>query len=118
MHNGHLESAGATIEYGAANTLFPVEELDATVYQHRDAELALDGTAGAEVVAIAPTSLATSYALSQRPLTAIAVDSLPLAVERELDAVLDAPIDSFELIQVGKWNTESPNHSLAEFADV
>ncbi len=117
MLKGHFQSAGASVEYGAADALFPVEELDAAVDQYRDAELALEGTTGAEVIVIAPTSMATSIALTQRPLTVVAVDSLPTAIKGELDDVLDAPIHSFELIQIGKWNTDSPNSSLAEFSE-
>ncbi|WP_144925282.1 hypothetical protein [Halorubrum salsamenti] len=113
MLKGHFSSAGASIEYGDAKCLFPVGELDATVLQYRDAQLALDGADGASVIVIAPTSLATSYHLTQHTLTAIHVESLPRAVRREIDAAIDA----FELIQVGKWNSDSRNHSLAEFAD-
>ena len=50
-------------------------------------------------------------------LSAIRVESLPGAVRREIDAVIEAPIEGFELIQIGKWNSDSRNHSLAEFAD-
>ena len=117
MLNGHFESAGASIEYGAAGCLFPVEELDATVLQYRDAQLALDDVDGSNVIVVAPTSLATSYFLTQHALTAIRVDSLPTAVRTQIAAALDTRLDTFELIQIGKWNSNSTNHSLAEFAD-
>jgi hypothetical protein len=117
MLKGHFSSAGASVEYGDAKSLFPVGELDATVLQYRDAQLALDGVGGASVIVVAPTSLATSYHLTQHALTAVRVDSLPGAVRREIDAAIEAPIDAFELIQIGKWNSDSRNHSLAEFAD-
>jgi len=42
MLKGHFESAGASIKVGAADCLFPVAELDATVHKYRDAQLALD----------------------------------------------------------------------------
>jgi len=42
MPKGHFESAGASIEYGDAGCLFPVDELGETVRQYRDAQLALD----------------------------------------------------------------------------
>ena len=115
MREGHFHSAAGRVEYGDADVLFPVEELDATVLTHRDAELTLADADGADVIIVAPTSLATSYSLTQRALTAIRVDSLPTDVRTHLDGVLDAPIETFDLIQVGKWNRESPNHSLSEF---
>ena len=117
MLKGNFKSAGASIEYGAAGCLFPVDELDATVFQYRDAQLALDDVDGSDVIVVAPTSLATSYFLTQHALTAIRVDSLSTAVRTQIDAALDARIDTFELIQIGKWNSTSANHSLAEFTD-
>lgn len=118
MPNGHFSSAGASLEYGDARVLFPVDDLDATVYQHRDAEVALANVDGEDVIIVVPTSLATSYLLTQHVLTAIPVDSLCPAVKSELDDTLDDPIQAFELIQIGKWNTDSQNHSLTEFTDV
>jgi len=115
MLEGHFESAGASIEYGAADCLFPVDELDAIVLQHRDAQIALDNADGSDVVVVAPTSLATSYALTQHTLTAIPVENLSTAVRTQLVDALATSVDEFELIQIGKWNTNSQNHSLAEF---
>jgi hypothetical protein len=117
MPEGHFGSAGASIDYGNAAGLFPVDDLDATVLQHRDAQLALDDVDGAEVIVIAPTSLATSYLLGQHALTAIPIESLPPAVRRQLGEEVTAPLDTFDFIQIGKWNTDSPNHSLAEFTN-
>jgi hypothetical protein len=115
MLNGHFRSAEGRVEYGEADVLFPVEDLDATVRTHRDAELALGDADGADVIIVAPTSLATSYALTRHALAAIRVDSLPTDVRTHLDGVLDAPIETFDLIQIGKWNQDSPNRSLSEF---
>jgi hypothetical protein len=115
MLKGHFSSAGASIDYGDAAELFPVDELDATMLQNRDAQLALNDTEGKNVVIVAPTSLATSYFLTQHVLTAIPVNSLSPAVQTALDKALEEPLDAFELIQIGKWNIDSPNHSLAEF---
>lgn len=117
MLKGHFRSAGASIDYGDAAELFPVDELDATVLQNRDAQLALDDVEGKNVVIVAPTSLATSYVLTQHVLTAIPVDSLSPAVQAALDEELEEPLDAFELIQIGKWTADSPNHSLAEFGN-
>ncbi len=117
MPKGHFESAGASIEYGAAGCLFPVDELDATVLQYRDAQLALDDVDGSNIIVVSPASLATSYFLTQHALTAIRVDSLSTAVRTQIAAALDARPDTFDLIQIGKWNSDSANHSLTEFAD-
>lgn len=115
MLKRHFESAGASIGYGAAGCLFPVDELDATVHQYRDALLALDDVDGSNIIVVAPASLATSYFLTQHALTAIPVESLSTAVRTQIAAALDARLDTFELIQIGKWNSDSANHSLVEF---
>jgi hypothetical protein len=117
MTKGHFQSAGASIEHGDASVLFPVEELDATVLQRRDAELALADTDGENVIVIAPTSLASSYFLTQHSLTAIPVDELAPGVRSTVADGLDTPIEGFDLIQIGKWATDSPDHSLAEYTD-
>jgi hypothetical protein len=115
MLNGHFESAGTSVEYGDAGFLFPVDELDGTVLQHRDAQLALAGVDGSDVIVVAPTSLATSYLLTQHTLTVIPVDGLSTAVRARIADEIDASIEAFDLVQIGKWNKDSPNHSLAEF---
>ena len=117
MPKGHFRSAGASIEYGDASVLFPVDNLDATVHQYRDAQRILADIDGSDVIVIAPTSLATSYRLTQHALTAIPVDSLSSETREQLADTLDTPIETFEIIQIGKWTTDSPNHSLAEFTD-
>ncbi|UPV73922.1 hypothetical protein M0R89_15450 [Halorussus limi] len=117
MLKGHFKSAGPSIDYGDAVCLFPVDELDTTVLQYRDAQLALDDVDGSSVIVVAPTSLATSYFLTQHALTAIPVDSLPTGVQTQIDAALETPLDTFEFIQIGKWNSNSSNHSLTEFTD-
>jgi hypothetical protein len=115
MPKGHFESAGASIEYGDAACLFPVDDLDATVFQYRDAQLALNEVDGSNVIVVAPTSLATSYVLTQHALTAVPVESLSTAVQTQLADEIDGSLEAFELIQIGKWNSDSPNHSLTEF---
>ena len=117
MSKGHFYSARASVEYGTAACLFPVDELDATVLQHRDAQLALDAADGDAVIVVSPTSLATGYKLGGHPVTAIRVDSLPTEISSTLDDAVERDIKSFDLIQIGKWNHSSPNHSLAEFTD-
>lgn len=117
MPKEHFESSGASIEYGAAGCLFPVADLDATVLQYRDAQLALEDVDDEGVIVVAPTSLATSYFLTQHGLTAIPVDSLSTAVQPQLANELDDSLDTFEFIQIGKWNRDGPNHSLTEFTN-
>ncbi|MGM0389626.1 MAG: hypothetical protein ACQEP0_14165 [Natrinema limicola] len=117
MLNGHFESSGASIDYGAASCLFPVDELDASVLQYRDAQLALDDVNGSAVIVVTPSSLPTSFFLTQHPLTAIPVDSLSAVVQTQLAEEIDGTLDVFEYIQIGKWNNTNPNYSLAEFTD-
>ena len=117
MSKGHFESAGARIEYEDASSLFPVEELDATTHQYRDAQLALTDVDGDDVILVAPTSMATGYFLTQHVLTAIPVDSLSPSVGSSLDNSLEESIDTFDLIQIGRWHADSTNHSLTEFAN-
>ena len=112
MPKGHFWSAGASIEHGDASVLFPVEELDVTVFQRRDAELALADADGENIIIVAPTSLASSYFLTQHTLTAIPVDEFTTGVRSKLTDALDIPIEGFNLIQIGKWVTDSPDHSL------
>jgi hypothetical protein len=117
MPKEHFKSAEESIPHGDASVLFPVLDLDATVRQHRDAELAFEAVEGSDVIIVAPTSLASSYFLTQHDLTAIHIDTLPEGVESHLDDALDGSIEQFELIQIGKLTAESPNHSLSEFTD-
>ena len=117
MHKGHFTSAAASIDHGDASVLFPVEDLAATVLQHRDAELALDDVDSGDVIVVAPTSMASSYFLTGHALTAIPVAELSAGVRSQLGNTLAAPIETFELIQIGKWTADRPNHSLAEYGD-
>lgn len=117
MYNGHFTSADASIDHGDAGVLFPVDELDATVSQYRDAELVLADVDGEDVIVVSPTGVASGYFLTQHPLTAISVESLPTTIRAQLNNALDTSIGTFEVIQVGKWNRSRANHSLTEFSD-
>jgi hypothetical protein len=117
MPKGHFYSAGVSIEHGDASVLFPIEDLDATVLERRDSELALANADCEEVIVIAPTSLASSYFLTQHVLSAIPVDDIGPRVRSKLADVLAPPIETFDFIQIGKWTSDSPDHSLAEYAD-
>jgi hypothetical protein len=115
MSAGHYFDAGGYISVGAAAPLRPVSALEARVYTHRDAERVLDAVTADEVLVVAPTSLASSYALTQRPLTAIEVTSLRAAVRERLQAGTDTDLNQFEYIQLGRQPTPAQNRSLSEF---
>lgn len=55
--------------------------------------------------------------ITQHTLTAIPVEELGSEVRSKLADKLDTPIETFDLIQIGKWVTDSPDHSLAEYVD-
>lgn len=114
MSAGHFFDAGGYLEYGEAVTLRTVEELQARVYTHRDAECALGDAPADSVLVIRPTGLASSYALTQRPLTAIEIASLDDERREQIDGAVDTDLAQFELIQVGR-TTPAGNRSLAEF---
>ncbi|WP_136689172.1 hypothetical protein [Halorhabdus amylolytica] len=115
MSVGHFTDAGGYIDHGDASVLFPVEEIDAVVHTHRDAELALKGASADSVLVVRPTGFASSYALTQRPLTAIEVSALDDELREHLGEGIDSDLSNFELIQVGKAAAPTNNHSLAEF---
>lgn len=117
MHKGHFTTAGENIDHGDASVLFPVEDLAAKVFQRRDAEIALGDVDSTDVIVVAPTSMASSYFLTGHALTAIPVAELSAEVQSQLGDALAVPIETFELIQIGKWTADSPNHSLAEYGD-
>jgi len=115
MSIAHFFDAGGYLDYGDAAALLPVEELRARVYTHRDAECALSDAPADSVLAIRPTGLASSYALTQRPLTAIEVASLDDKLRNQIDGAVDVDLAQFKLIQVGRATTPAQNRSLAEF---
>jgi hypothetical protein len=115
MSMGHTSDAGGYLEYGEASVLLPVEDLNATVLTHRDAERALENASAETVLAVKPTGLASSYALTQRPLTAIVVASLGDELRERIEEAADADLANFEYIQVGRVTTPAQNRSLAEF---
>ena len=115
MSVAHFFDASGYLDYGDAAALLPVEELRARVYTHRDAECALRDAPADSVLAIRPTGLASSYALTQRPLTAIEVASLDDELRNQIDGAVGVDLAQFELIQVGRATTPAQNRSLAEF---
>ena len=115
MHIEHYTGAGAYLNHGAVIPLLPAEQLTATVYTHRDAERVLTDAPGDRVIAVRPTGLASSYALTQRPLTAVALETLSAQERQVLAEETDIDIGTFEWLQIGRATTPSQNHSLAEY---
>ncbi|AWB28393.1 hypothetical protein HARCEL1_12105 [Halococcoides cellulosivorans] len=115
MSVGHFTDGGGYVDHGDASVLFPVEEINAILHTHRDAELALERTPAESVLVVRPTGLASSYALTQRPITVIEVSSLDDEVRELLGERVDGELSDFELIQVGKAVAPTKNRSLGEF---
>jgi len=65
MGGKHFFDAGGYLDYGDVAALLPVEELQARVYTHRNAERVLGDAPADSVLAVRPTGLASSYALTQ-----------------------------------------------------
>lgn len=84
MSVGHFYDAGRYFNHGDASNLFLVEALSGEVYQHRDAEIRPQSVESEKVVVVSPTGLASSYFLTQHPLTAIELGSLPDAVRTSI----------------------------------
>ncbi len=115
MITGHFYEAGGYVDHGDAKILLPVEELQAAVHTHRDAGLALNATPPGAVLAVRPTGMASSYALTQRPLAAIEVDSLSKELWAQFNRLIDDDLEQYALIQVGRQPHASQNRSLSEF---
>ena len=91
----NLFSAGGGVEYGVVDESFPIEKLEISVFQRRDAELALDKINTDSVIAVSPNGLATGYFLGQHPLTVISTDDLPPMVASTVNDSPDRLIESF-----------------------
>ena len=115
MSVGHFYDAGGYVDHGDVSDLFPVTALSAEVHQYRNAELKLQEVKSKKVVAVSPTSLASSYFLTQHPLTAIEVESLPESVRASITEDEDIDLPQFEILQIGRQRRESQNRSISEF---
>jgi hypothetical protein len=115
MSIGHFYDAGAYLEYGEDSVLRPTDDLNATVHTHRDAERYLRKVPGDSVIVVKPTGLASSYALTKRPLTAIDVASLSQEARHQVKTFLETDLAEFEFIQVGRAEIPAQNRSLAEY---
>jgi hypothetical protein len=115
MSVGHFYDAGGYIDHGDATVLFPVAAVAGTVHTHRDAELALGDADSEAVLVVRPTGLASSYALTQRPLTAVEIDSLNIETREALTTTAEVDLDRFEYVQIGRSTTPARDRSLVEF---
>ncbi|WP_246989143.1 hypothetical protein [Halorientalis marina] len=115
MSAGHFHNAGGYIDHGDATALFPVAALAGTVHTHRDAVLVLGAADREAVLVVRPTGLASSYALTQRPLTAVEIESLDNETREALTTTAEVDLDGFEYVQIGRSTTPACNRSLAEF---
>ena len=66
-------------------------------------------------LAVSPTGLASSYFLTQHPLTAIEVRSLSDTEYSSIAEETDIDLSRFELIQIGRGPSNLQNRSLSEF---
>lgn len=114
MSNKNLSSAGGGVEYQVVDELFPIEDLETSVFQRRVAELALDKVNRGSFITVSLNSLATGYFLGQHPLTVISIDNLLQLVASTVDHSLDRSIESFDLMQIGTLSTRSMNYSLLD----
>lgn len=115
MNTGHFYSAGAYIDHGDASVLLPVDSLTVDVMKYRDAELKLEDVQNDEVVAVSPTGFASSYSLTQHPLSVVKISDLSPDIRETLDERVDIDLDSYQYIQIGRGSTQSENHSLREY---
>lgn len=115
MSAGHYYDAGGYVDHGDASTLFPVESLSGEVYQYRNAEIRLQSVESEKVVVVSPTGLASSYFLTQHPLTAIELESLPKTVRTSVGNNAELEISEFDLIQIGREPSNIQNRSLSEY---
>lgn len=117
MPSTHFNDAGAYIDRGDAEPLFPVSDLQAQVHTHRDAEVVLGDVTPESVVVVKPTGLASSYALTQSALCAVEITSLDREALDKLKAASEIDLTEFELVQIGRQTKASQNRSLGEFLD-
>lgn len=116
MRIGHFYDAGGYVDHGDAASLFPVESLSGGVAQHRDAQIELDSVRSEEVLVVSPTGLASGHFLTQHPITAVEIDSLPPETTATIADRAAVDLDAFEVIQIGRRPAGVQNHSLGEYS--
>ncbi|GAA5432825.1 hypothetical protein GJ633_00655 [Halorubrum sp. CBA1125] len=110
MRNKHPYLVYDSIPYDEASDLFPVSSLPTdAVVRNANAEELIEATPDEAIVAVAPVSMATGYALAQEPLTAVKLSQLSGT------GALPVPMGEYELLVRGRPQTRH-NHSLSEYA--
>lgn len=110
MRDKHPYLVYDSIPYDEASDLFPVSSLPAdAVVRNANAEELIEATPDEAIIAVAPVSMATGYALAQEPLTAVKLSQLSGT------GPLPVPMGEYELLVRGRPQTRH-NHSLSEYA--
>jgi hypothetical protein len=115
MLEDYSYDGGGSISHRYVSELLTTRDLEATVHTHRDAEIALAEVPTESVLGVRPTGLASSYSLTQRPLTVIELDSLAPGVRERVAAESGVDLDAYSLLKVGRATRPAENRSLAEF---
>lgn len=115
MSTENFCEGGETIQHDAAAPLFPLNQLEGTIYRYRDAELKRERANVSQIVTVGPTGFASSYFLAQHPLSLVELNTLSPTQRDELSAGTELDLDEFEFIQVGRNRTRPQNHSLSEY---
>jgi len=110
MRDRHPHLVYDSIPYDEASALFPISSHPTdTVVRNATAEELIERTADEAIIAVAPVSMATGYALAQEPLTAV---KLPKLSGTES---LPVPLEDYEVLVRGRPRRRR-NHSLGEYA--
>ncbi|SEH53582.1 hypothetical protein SAMN05192561_10571 [Halopenitus malekzadehii] len=110
MRDKHPYLVYDSIPYDEASDLFPVSSLPTdAVVRNANAEELIEATPDEAIIAVAPVSMATGYALAQEPLTAVKLSQLSGT------GALPVPMGEYELLVRGRPQTRH-NHSLSEYA--
>jgi hypothetical protein len=87
----------------------------APVSQPRDTEITHPAVAPDEVVAVAPTGLASRYLLTHHPLSVIEINHLSPAIVPAVTEHTDIEIEAYCVSQIGRGSPPSETHSLTEY---
>jgi hypothetical protein len=109
MRDKHPYLVYDSIPYDEAAGLFPVSSLPTdAVVRNANAEELVEATPDEAIIAVAPVSMATGYALVQEPLTAVKLSQLSGTES------LPVPVEEYELLVRGRPRRRR-NHSLSEY---
>jgi hypothetical protein len=110
MRDKHPYLVYDSIPYDEASDLFPISSLpNEAIVRNANAEELIEATPDEAIIAVAPVSMATGYALAQEPLTAVKLSQLSRTES------LPVPMGTYELLVRGRPRRRH-NHSLTEYA--